>query len=183
MGPTWGPHGSCRLQVGPTLAPWTLLSGYAYIPIVLLKEVPVQTWQLWALTAYWISPRCLVIVGIPLCAEQLLNSVQHSYSYLGSSRYVWRPGHFGPNNDHLVQPYNIINNSLALSMLSLPCSWSGASFSKKDELAPQQNYDIYRDHFVYAPSQWEMKLHCNITSHWLGICTKWSLHIWMIKPM
>ena len=27
MGPTWGPPGSCRPQVGPTLAPWTLLSG------------------------------------------------------------------------------------------------------------------------------------------------------------
>ena len=27
MGPTWGPPGSCRTQVGPMLAPWTLLSG------------------------------------------------------------------------------------------------------------------------------------------------------------
>ena len=27
MGPTWGPPGSCRPQVGPMLAPWTLLSG------------------------------------------------------------------------------------------------------------------------------------------------------------
>ena len=27
MGPTWGPHGSCRPQMGPMLAPWTLLSG------------------------------------------------------------------------------------------------------------------------------------------------------------
>ena len=27
IGPTWEPPGSCRLQVGPTLAPWTLLSG------------------------------------------------------------------------------------------------------------------------------------------------------------
>ena len=27
MGPTWGPPGSCRPQMGPTLAPWTLLSG------------------------------------------------------------------------------------------------------------------------------------------------------------
>ena len=27
MGPTWGPPGSCRLQMGPMLAPWTLLSG------------------------------------------------------------------------------------------------------------------------------------------------------------
>ena len=27
MGPTWGPPGSCRSQMGPMLAPWTLLSG------------------------------------------------------------------------------------------------------------------------------------------------------------
>ena len=26
-GPTWGPSGSCRPQMGPILAPWTLLSG------------------------------------------------------------------------------------------------------------------------------------------------------------
>ena len=26
MGPTWGPPGSCRPQMGPMLAPWTLLS-------------------------------------------------------------------------------------------------------------------------------------------------------------
>ena len=29
MGPTWGPPGSCRPQMGPMLAPWTLLSGLA----------------------------------------------------------------------------------------------------------------------------------------------------------
>ena len=28
MGPTWGPPGTDRTQVGPMLAPWTLLSGY-----------------------------------------------------------------------------------------------------------------------------------------------------------
>ena len=42
MGPTWGPSGADRTQVGPMLAPWTLLSGilrrvvpltYAYIVI------------------------------------------------------------------------------------------------------------------------------------------------------
>ena len=27
MEPTWGPPGSCRTQMGPMLAPWTLLSG------------------------------------------------------------------------------------------------------------------------------------------------------------
>ena len=32
-----------------------------------------------------------------------------------------------------------------------------------------------RDHFVYAPCQWETMLHCNIVSQWLGAYTKWSL--------
>ena len=27
---------------------------------------------------------------------------------------------------------------------------------------------LHRDRFVYAPSQWETKLQCNVTSHWLG---------------
>ena len=31
MGPTWGPPGSCRPQMGPMLAPWTLLSGVTNI--------------------------------------------------------------------------------------------------------------------------------------------------------
>ena len=30
MGPTWGPPESCRPQMGPMLAPWTLLSRYVY---------------------------------------------------------------------------------------------------------------------------------------------------------
>ena len=35
----------------------------------------------------------------------------------------------------------------------------------------------YRDHSVYAPSQWEMALQCNAISHWLSACTEWSLFI------
>ena len=36
-------------------------------------------------------------------------------------------------------------------------------------------YTLARDHFVYVPSQWETMLQCNVVSHWLGACTKWSL--------
>ena len=32
MGPTWGPPGADRTQVGTMLAPWILLSGYANFP-------------------------------------------------------------------------------------------------------------------------------------------------------
>ena len=31
MGPTWGPPGPCRPQMGPMLAPWTLLSGQLWL--------------------------------------------------------------------------------------------------------------------------------------------------------
>ena len=31
MGPTWGPSGADRTQVGPMLAPWTLLSGVNHV--------------------------------------------------------------------------------------------------------------------------------------------------------
>ena len=30
--------------------------------------------------------------------------------------------------------------------------------------------------FVYALSQWDTTLHCNVVSHWLGAYTKWCLH-------
>ena len=46
MGRTWGPPGADRTQVGPMLAPWTLLSGLVYTyPLWLLymtADVPVN---------------------------------------------------------------------------------------------------------------------------------------------
>ena len=35
---------------------------------------------------------------------------------------------------------------------------------------------VNRDHFVYAPSQWETTLQCNVVSHWLGAFRKWTLY-------
>ena len=40
-----------------------------------------------------------------------------------------------------------------------------------------QTEAMYRDHFVHAPSQWEMTLQYNVVSHWLGAFTKWSLTV------
>ena len=34
-----------------------------------------------------------------------------------------------------------------------------------------------RDDSVFAPSQWEMALHCNAISHWLGTYTESSLNV------
>ena len=38
MGPTWGPAGAERTQVGPMLAPWTLLSGYLITSITFVAK-------------------------------------------------------------------------------------------------------------------------------------------------
>ena len=37
MGPTWGPPGSCRPQMGPMLAPWTLLLGDSTADLLSLR--------------------------------------------------------------------------------------------------------------------------------------------------
>ena len=37
---------------------------------------------------------------------------------------------------------------------------------------------VYKDHFRYTPSQWEMSLHCNNISHLLGAYIDCSLYLW-----
>ena len=39
---------------------------------------------------------------------------------------------------------------------------------------------LFRNHFMYVPSQWETPLHCNVVSHWLGAYTLWSSQQWML---
>ena len=36
---------------------------------------------------------------------------------------------------------------------------------------------IFRDHFVYATSQWETTLQCSIVSHWIGAHTESDPHM------
>ena len=38
-----------------------------------------------------------------------------------------------------------------------------------------------RDHSTYTPNQWEMALHCNAISHWLGAYTEGPLHETQIR--
>ena len=54
---------------------------------------------------------------------------------------------------------------------SKPCRSFLKAMQRK--LTADQNRYRIRDHFVYAPSQWEMMLLSNIISHWLGAYTKY----------
>ena len=40
---------------------------------------------------------------------------------------------------------------------------------------------LFRDHFVYAPSQWEATLQCNVVSYWLGAYPCSCLVLWKTR--
>ena len=44
MGPTWGPSGADRTQVGPMLAPWILLSGFRRLVVRVTLPEPMLTY-------------------------------------------------------------------------------------------------------------------------------------------
>ena len=57
MGPTWGPPGSCRPQMGPMLAPWTLLLQHlwSYIFTLLVSSKRATLWlqvTIWCIIKY-----------------------------------------------------------------------------------------------------------------------------------
>ena len=62
MGPTWGPPGSCRPQMGPMLTPWTLLSG--------------PWWQSWH---YGKSSFQWYVKWISVCMGVCVSNINHIY--------------------------------------------------------------------------------------------------------
>ena len=58
MGPTWGPPGSCRPQMGPMLAPWILLSGM------------IPTGQIFILLSPWV----IHVIHYIILVEQSANA-------------------------------------------------------------------------------------------------------------
>ena len=51
----------------------------------------------------------------------------------------------------------------------------GASFIHATHLIGAYCMEYIHNHVVYAPSQWETTLHCNVVSYWLDAYTQWSL--------
>ena len=69
MGPTWGPPGSCRPQVGPMLTPWTLLSAIALLPDIWLGFCSVVPGHYTDISSVIVSEIiCNVTVGLKACS-------------------------------------------------------------------------------------------------------------------
>ena len=109
MGPTLGPLGTCQPQMGPMLAPWTLLSGYGwtrFCEIVFKTDlrwiVYIVTWQVcevcmcgWA--QLWAPPWCLGAWLLACLSHAChwtqaavpLNTCQNSEACVVSSSWHW----------------------------------------------------------------------------------------------
>ena len=79
MGPTWDPPGSCRPQVGPMLAPWTLLSGLLF-----------DIWKLWCFYSWgyqWYDHQTeyhdvLLLVGFQIMSFTLSDKILWHFIYI-----------------------------------------------------------------------------------------------------
>ena len=81
MGPTWGPPGSCRPQMGPMLAPWILLSGW-------FRRIDI--WRCWCslISLVWSSPKCGHYINVIMGGmESQITSLTSVYSTVYSDAY------------------------------------------------------------------------------------------------
>ena len=128
---------------------------------------------------------------IPLSLKILVKFYSCSHSWYGIHHHqAYLSTKLAPHNwltkDWL--PINYVSNKIRACFIG--CM---ATDKLKDWQAPcltnvtWGSKTLHRDHFVYAPSQWETTLQCNVVSHWLGACCLLStkpfmdpLNIWTI---
>ena len=99
MGPIWGPPGADRTQVGPVLAPWTLLSGYR----LLCSPIMTQLCRLSSSTKVLIC--CLIFI---VCWHKEVISNQKETSCRPLLRPGFEPGLF---RHPLTIIYNVLSSA------------------------------------------------------------------------
>ena len=91
MGPTWGPYGVVRTQVGPMLSPWTLLSGMFHMghgdspvarPGTHLQPGHLQ--QLWRYKPVRTYKHCIDLMSLLHISRTYLSSLQYN-----PDEYLW----------------------------------------------------------------------------------------------
>ena len=96
MGPTWGPSWTDRAQVGPMLAPWTLLSGLLLFSLWYMQIIGhVMAWR-WYSLVFILHYRIIVII------QNYLNASTYSnvYGTISDSRNYCRWHSFFINADY-----------------------------------------------------------------------------------
>ena len=113
--PTWGPPGSCRPQVGPMLAPWTLLSGtyhmlsFCYIWDALNLHLFIsqlytlcnkyETWHFNIYITICTHPQSILIFSFCSTASNKLHALKREKQHF--DYFVFRGCTWGGHNEHL----------------------------------------------------------------------------------
>ena len=74
--------------------------------------------------------------------------------------------------DKTICVFDMVDSSLVWQIDI--CAWN---VTVKQCCLTEMLHEDFGDHSEYAPSQWEMALHCNAISHWLGAYMEWFLDL------
>ena len=124
MGTTWVPPGSCRPQMGPMLAPWTLLSGQCKV-----------WWFIWCLL-YWVSLSLAIrrlntkfreaaILGIKIVVRsEIWQTPRHHNCRVETPvKFYSDPTTLTHKRSFLWQPPILLHlHTMFINMLSISCS-------------------------------------------------------------
>ena len=95
IGPTWAPSGSCRPQMGPMFAPWTLLSGLLFVmqdPGGLISTSLELYTQLW-LALFYCYPFLYINIIYPYSALGHMSKMNWcqtmKYDKVHTARILW----------------------------------------------------------------------------------------------
>ena len=127
---------------------WSILVQVLACCLMSPSHYPNQCWLIMITEVLWHSPR-------GNCTE----NAQNIYSYMSVKITNLKS-----------QPHLSEANEL---------NWPISKFKwQMSEITCGPLGSVSKDHFVYAPSQWETTLQCNVVSHWLDTFIKWSLVSW-----
>ena len=167
MGPTWGPSGADRTQVGPMLAPWTLLSGLTSVCSVSLVLIGVEG-------------NCNFITSYKLCPWQWCNIMNsnlmnwHVYIRLGLKVYneLWIICHLWGHLWAGFAIYQRMSHAEVCRFLA-----SGSCFTNDSQALQNNVAEIYNARNNIYAENFKLKLCTCSQSHALGTRTKFQLEL------
>ena len=102
IGPTWGPPGSCQPQMGPMLAPWTLLSNL-WCPLPWCRDCTLSSYPI---SEFWFSKTMIRHRGAIVCNAILSNHTnQNASSCYGCVCFITFQKYWSPIQADLCEPW------------------------------------------------------------------------------
>ena len=156
---------------------WRQAYGYTFCTEI-WQHFNTQWWKLWGVALYDMWHLDILEAGIAehsVCLPMLF--ICYSCEWIEAHILITKNERSEKTTVVKTDP---ITSYCVSSWFSLCTGWKWFMFYQVPLYFPAgmgHRIHIYytRGHFVYASSQWETMLPCNVVSHWLGAYTEWSL--------